>query len=344
LTAADSSEARVKAIAARGFTERQARFLSLVLRHSGVCVPRQYATFAGTVQGAKCNAFFARLVERGDALRIECLHNRARLYRLHARALYDAIGEGSSRYRRTVSPRLAMERVMRLDAVLASPDLTWLDSSAEKAAALGLPPTSTLPDASPIGLDEDGRIVVLYLGTDTWPDRFRKSLRACAPALLGASPWTLRIAVERDSHLVYGTYVEAVHEELERLFEGAAATRLADGWERGDMRVEPLVLAHAYGHLSPLVDGSRRRSAAGAEGVERGEDGGEGGRRRPRPLAWAPGPRASGGWFCELRHRGRRRNRRWRNDLPEAMPCPPAGGVLCRPHQQPGQSMQVLET
>ena len=30
-----------------GFTERQARFLVLVMRHAGLCVPRQYATFAG---------------------------------------------------------------------------------------------------------------------------------------------------------------------------------------------------------------------------------------------------------------------------------------------------------
>jgi hypothetical protein len=33
------------------FTERQARFLELVLRHAGVCVPRQYATFAGIPRG-----------------------------------------------------------------------------------------------------------------------------------------------------------------------------------------------------------------------------------------------------------------------------------------------------
>lgn len=289
MTAAESSD-RVKAIAARGFTERQARFLSLVLRHSGVCVPRQYAAFAGTVQGAKCNAFFARLVERGDALRIECLHNRARLYRLHARALYAAIGEGSSRYRRTVSPRLAMERVMRLDAVLAAPQLTWLDSSAEKTEALGLPPTSTLPDACPIGLDEDGRIIVLYVADDPWPDRFRTALRANASALLTASRWTLRIAVERDTPGVYSTYQDVVHEELERLFEGADAARLAEGWESGDMRVEPLFLAHAYGHLSPLVDGRPRGSSERGEGVEKGEDGGATGRRRPRPLAWAPWP------------------------------------------------------
>ncbi|WP_291980989.1 hypothetical protein [Luteitalea sp.] len=290
MTPLGANEARVRAIAARGFTVRQARFLTFVLRHSGVCVPRQYASFAGTVQGAKCNGFFARLVARGDALRIPCLHNRAQLYRLHARALYDAIGEERSRYRRVVSPSIALERLMRLDAVLAAPHLTWLDSAAEKAEALGLSPTAALPDACPIGLDEDGRIVVLYVAHDPWPDRFRTALRACVPALLTAPRWTLRIAVKRDWPDVYGTYLDAIHEELEQLFTGADATRLAGGWERGDMRVDSFVLSQAYGHLSPLVDRDRQGVRRPPEGVERGEARGEDSRRRPRPLAWAPWP------------------------------------------------------
>ncbi len=33
---------RVQAVTDFGFTERQARFLVLVMRHAGVCVPRQY--------------------------------------------------------------------------------------------------------------------------------------------------------------------------------------------------------------------------------------------------------------------------------------------------------------
>jgi hypothetical protein len=36
----------VGTIVSKGFTERQARFLVLVARHSGACVMRQYSTFA----------------------------------------------------------------------------------------------------------------------------------------------------------------------------------------------------------------------------------------------------------------------------------------------------------
>ena len=59
-----TADERVKAVIEFGFTERQARFLVLVMRHAGVCVPRQYASFAGVAHGgAKCNAFFDKLVQ-----------------------------------------------------------------------------------------------------------------------------------------------------------------------------------------------------------------------------------------------------------------------------------------
>ena len=60
----------------------------------------------------------------------------ARLRRVHHKPLYFLIGEASSRYRRPVSPRLAVERLMLLDAVLVLGDVEWLTSAAEKAAYL----------------------------------------------------------------------------------------------------------------------------------------------------------------------------------------------------------------
>jgi hypothetical protein len=47
---------RVQAVAKKGFNERQARFLTTVMLHAGVCVPRQYARFCGIVYGAKRRA------------------------------------------------------------------------------------------------------------------------------------------------------------------------------------------------------------------------------------------------------------------------------------------------
>ena len=64
------TDERIQAVIDFGFTERQARFLVLVMRHAGVCVPRQYASFAGIANGGRrCNAFFDKLVRRGYAAR-----------------------------------------------------------------------------------------------------------------------------------------------------------------------------------------------------------------------------------------------------------------------------------
>ena len=102
---------RVQAVVDHGFTERQARFLVLVMRHAGLCVKRQYAAFAGIANGGdKCNAFFDKLVRRGFAVTADCIHNRAKLYHVQHRALYHAIGDADSRYRRAVPARSAAER------------------------------------------------------------------------------------------------------------------------------------------------------------------------------------------------------------------------------------------
>jgi hypothetical protein len=83
---------RVQAIADYGFTDRQARFLVLVMRHAGLCIKRQYGAFAGVPAGGeKCNVFFDKLVRRGFATTSPCLHNRARLFHLHYKPLYHAI-------------------------------------------------------------------------------------------------------------------------------------------------------------------------------------------------------------------------------------------------------------
>src|SRR2546425_184632 len=94
-----TTDDRIQAVVKVGFTERQARFLVTVMLFGGVCVPRQYAHVAGTAYGHKVNAFFTRLVERGCATACRCIHNRARLYRLHHRPLYEAISEVGSRNR-----------------------------------------------------------------------------------------------------------------------------------------------------------------------------------------------------------------------------------------------------
>jgi hypothetical protein len=101
--AAMNFEDRVKAVAEFGYTERQARFLVTVMLQSGVCVPRQYAKFAGTADGHKVSKFFDKLASREHATVSGCLHNRAQLYHVKHHALYRAIGQPHNRYRRPLA-------------------------------------------------------------------------------------------------------------------------------------------------------------------------------------------------------------------------------------------------
>lgn len=50
-------EDRASAVAEFGFTQRQARFLAFVMRHAGVCLLRQYSTFAGIVRAEDTGVF-----------------------------------------------------------------------------------------------------------------------------------------------------------------------------------------------------------------------------------------------------------------------------------------------
>jgi hypothetical protein len=118
---------RINAIASFGFTERQSRFLVNVLLHSGVFVERQYCAFAGIVHGQKSTDFIRTLVERPFATPIATgkLH-RGRMFHVHYKPLWAAVGEPDNRFRKPAAPGRMIERVMLLDAVLDEPACTWL--------------------------------------------------------------------------------------------------------------------------------------------------------------------------------------------------------------------------
>lgn len=204
---------RVQAVANKGFTERQARFLTTVMLHTGVCVPRQYARFCGIVYGEKTRNFFAKLVRLKYASMFDCRHNRARIYHVNQRAVYAAVGDADSRLRKPVTLNHAIQRLMVLDAIVEDPDLVWLGTADEKAAHLlaltrieqaDLPRVSVgerearavryFPDRLPIGIHLAGRGVV-YVVTDPCLDEFRVFLERHAALLRALPAWTLRIVV-----------------------------------------------------------------------------------------------------------------------------------------------------
>jgi hypothetical protein len=228
-------EDRANAVAKFGFTLRQARFLVTVMLHSGVCLRRQYATFAGIVLGEKTRRFFAKLVRLRYASAYPCRHNRGHVYQVHHKGLYRAIGETDSRHRRPLSATRVVENLMLLDAVLAEPNLVWLATDHDKAVhltaltpidearlpLLGIGKRATkgrpaLVGKFPIGIDLRGRALLVYLATDGELGRFRAFVRRNFEVLQNLPAWTMRIVVPPWPEGLGGRYEAVAREELTR--------------------------------------------------------------------------------------------------------------------------------
>jgi hypothetical protein len=118
------SISRVSALRDGDLTPRQRSFLVTVMVHSGCFLERQYCEFTGTVRGQNSREFVASLVARGFARAIEPgPARRGRLYHVHHKPLYEAIGQADNRNRRLRTIGRMVERVMILDAVLGDPTL-----------------------------------------------------------------------------------------------------------------------------------------------------------------------------------------------------------------------------
>ncbi len=224
---------RVEAVKAFRFTERQARFLVTVMLHSGVCLGRQYCAFAGIQYGAPVANLFKMLHARGFATPQSCGHSRARLFHIHFKPLYAAIGEPDNRFRRPMTLARAVERLMLLDAVMADRSVIWLGTERDKLhyfASIDVPrhhlPSLTFrsadqetiryfPEKLPIGVGRDGLThVLLYLVTGSMPMDFRLFLERHAELLRSLPTWTVRLLVPRHLNGAAGLHREAFAEQL----------------------------------------------------------------------------------------------------------------------------------
>ena len=226
-------------IVSRGFTERQARFLVLVARHSGVCVMRQYSAFAGVVFGHTTRKFFTKLERLGWVSTYDCARKRARIYHVRHRELYEAIGDAESRLRRPPTVPRALERIMLLDVILREPDLVWLATSEEKMTHVSaftaitkdsLPQMTTpqgsyepvryFPDQAPIGIHPDGRWIVVCLLTQDARRELRTFLERHLMFLAALPTWTLRVVIP--AHMTaYGMrFVDEARRNLRWRFDG----------------------------------------------------------------------------------------------------------------------------
>jgi hypothetical protein len=124
---------RAQALEPLGFTPRQAHFLATVALHSGYCLRRQYAAFAGVRHGKNVRDFLDDLVGRRFAVRFLGRADRGHVYHLQARTIYRLLEQPNNRNRRTgSSAALIARKLMLLDHVLTHPRVAWLATEAEK--------------------------------------------------------------------------------------------------------------------------------------------------------------------------------------------------------------------
>lgn len=229
-----TQEERVAAVQGQKFTARQAGFLVTVMVHSGVCMRRQYCTYARIAHGQKVIDFFSSLVARRVATKYTTADAHASIFHLHGKRLYAAIDEPNNRNRKPVTLARAIERLMLLDAVLAQPQLRWLGTEREKVEyfgrrtrleadelpliKFGLPPRQTIrhfPDKLPIGVTGDGRShVFLYLVNRDVPVDFRAFLHRHAELLRALPEWELRLLVPRHLDETAPVFEMAARQEL----------------------------------------------------------------------------------------------------------------------------------
>jgi len=230
---------RARVLVPFGLTERQARFLAIVMLHSGVFVRRQYAAFAGITQGQKVHDFIEKLLLRRFVTPIELgSTGRTRIFHVHHKALYAAIGEPDNRNRRRVTIDRAVGRLMVLDGVLADRSLTWLGSERQKRPyfkerlgdrlrdneyprlVFGKKPNITaryFPDKLPIGYERDQyRHVFIYLARSPSPMDFRVFILLHLELLNALGFWTIRALFPRSLATSMDAYRNAARELLTR--------------------------------------------------------------------------------------------------------------------------------
>ena len=212
---------RMEAIAAFGFTERQARFLlqraAALGRVRRAPVPAA-SPASSTARRARTSS---RRSSSGDSRRRSPRGSSiaGRMFHVHYKPLWAAIGEPDNRFRKPTAQGRMIERVMLLDAVLDDREFIWLGPSMDKRRhfirhlgdrlelrdyphlLFGDGPEKTVryfPDKLPIGMQPHADThVFVYLVTRPSPMDFRLFLLRHVPLLRVLFRWTVRLLLPR---------------------------------------------------------------------------------------------------------------------------------------------------
>jgi hypothetical protein len=185
----------------------------------------------------KVHDFIEKLLVRKLVTPIELgTTGRTRIFHLHYKPLYAAIGEPDNRNRQRVTIDRTIERLMVLDGVLSDRSVTWLGSEREKRhyfkqhlgdrlrddeyprLVFGKRPNVTVryfPDKLPIGCDGDRRRhVFMYLARTPSPMDFRVFILRHLELFNALGFWTVRVLFPRSLAGSMKAYEKAAYELL----------------------------------------------------------------------------------------------------------------------------------
>ena len=128
---------REDALAALGWTGREAEWIAVVCLHSGVFIRAQFCHYfdAPRITAAR---FVKALVQRRSAVESEwpLVNGGGRTCRISGKAIYRVLGVENIRHRRKANRNGVMRRLLSLDFVLEHPGMNWLPTEAEKVEFL----------------------------------------------------------------------------------------------------------------------------------------------------------------------------------------------------------------
>jgi hypothetical protein len=122
---------RVRALRRFGYNESEASFLCLAALHGGYFVRRQYALFLGGNDGGNVTQLTQKALANGH-IRSSTWRQNMQLYHICARPLYEALGQGENRNRRSREVLAIKNKLMGFDFVLAHRRVQFLATEQEK--------------------------------------------------------------------------------------------------------------------------------------------------------------------------------------------------------------------
>ena len=128
---------RERALAALGWTGREAEWIALVCLHSGVFTRAQFCHYFEVRRNA-AHRIVRTLIERREAVEGEwpLVNGGGKTCRISSKGIYRALGVENIRHRRKANRSVVMRRLLSLDFVLEHPGMNWLPTEGEKVEFL----------------------------------------------------------------------------------------------------------------------------------------------------------------------------------------------------------------